>query len=68
VADGELRCAIFNIVTSENLAESVNQVDSLVRPPEDVYYRELAESYRRVRRFRHSSAPYALAPLPQARP
>ena len=29
----------------------MNQVDSLVRPPEDVYYRELQESYARVRRF-----------------
>jgi hypothetical protein len=27
------------------------QVDSLVRPPEDVYYRERAGSYTRVRRF-----------------
>jgi hypothetical protein len=51
VPDGELRSAIFKVVTSEDLAVSVNQVDSLVRPPEDVYYRELADGYRRVRRF-----------------
>jgi hypothetical protein len=49
VPDGELRSAIFNVVTSEDLAKSLNQVDSLVRPPEDAYYRELADSYRRVR-------------------
>ena len=30
---------------------AVTQVDSIVRPPEDVYYRELAGSYARVRRF-----------------
>ena len=29
----------------------MSQVDSIVRPPEDVYYRELAGSYARVRRF-----------------
>jgi TnpA family transposase len=51
VSDGELRSAIFNIVTSDDLTAAVDQVDALVRPPEDVYYRELAESYRRVRRF-----------------
>jgi hypothetical protein len=29
----------------------LRQVESLVRPPEDMYYRELKESYRRVRTF-----------------
>lgn len=34
-----------------DLETSVQQIDALVRPPEDVYYRELRTSYRRVRRF-----------------
>jgi len=34
-----------------DLVTSVQQIESLVRPPEDVYYKELRTSYRRVRRF-----------------
>jgi hypothetical protein len=34
-----------------DLETSVQQIDNLVRPPEDVYYKELRPSYRRVRRF-----------------
>jgi hypothetical protein len=51
VQDTELRSAIFKMLEHEQLEAAVNQVDSLVRPPEDVYYRELAGSYARVRRF-----------------
>jgi hypothetical protein len=35
----------------EELEAALSQVDSIVRSPEDVYYRELAGSYARVRRF-----------------
>jgi hypothetical protein len=49
--DAELRSAIFKALDREELETAVNQVDSIVRPPEDVYYRELAGSYARVRRF-----------------
>lgn len=51
VQDTEVRSAIFKMLEREQLEAAVNQVDSLVRPPEDVYYRELAGSYARVRRF-----------------
>jgi hypothetical protein len=51
VPDAELRSAIFKALKSDDLTAAVNQVDALVRPPEDVYFRELEESYRRVRRF-----------------
>jgi hypothetical protein len=51
VLDTEVRSAIFKMMERERLEAAVNQVDSLVRPPEDVYYRELAGSYARVRRF-----------------
>ncbi|MGA2986948.1 MAG: Tn3 family transposase [Terriglobia bacterium] len=49
--DAELRSAIFKAVEREELEAAVSQVDSIARPPEDVYYRELAGSYARVRRF-----------------
>lgn len=49
--DTELRSAIFKTLEREQLKAAVNQVDSLVRPREDVYYQELAGSYARVRRF-----------------
>lgn len=49
--DAELRTAIFKALEREELEAAVSQVDSIVRPPEDVYYRELAGSYARVRRF-----------------
>ena len=51
VQDAELRPSIFEALEREQLEAVVNQVDSLVRPPEDVYYQELAGSYTRVRRF-----------------
>ena len=49
--DAGLRSAIFKTLERDELEAAVNQVDSIVRPPEDVYYRELAGSYARVRRF-----------------
>ena len=51
VPETELRSAIFTLLKPDDLTAAVSQVDALVRPAEDVYYRELAESYRRVRRF-----------------
>jgi hypothetical protein len=49
--DADLRSVIFKALAREELEAAVSQVDSLVRPPEDVYYRELAGSHARVRRF-----------------
>ncbi len=51
LADTELRTAIFNALRREDLQKALSQVDLLVRPPEDVYYQELDDSYQRVRRF-----------------
>jgi hypothetical protein len=51
VADSTLRDAVFAVVKREDLEAALRQVESLVRPPEDMYYRELKESYRRVRTF-----------------
>jgi hypothetical protein len=49
--DAELRSAIFKALEREELEAAVSQVESIVHPPKDVYYRELAGSYARVRRF-----------------
>ena len=51
VPDAEVRAAVFSIVKRENLEAALFEMESLVRPPEDMYYKELQASYRRVRRF-----------------
>jgi hypothetical protein len=51
VADIEIRQTVFKLMSRLDLETSVQQIDALVRPPEDVYYKELRTSYRRVRRF-----------------
>ena len=51
VPDVALREAAFAAVAQEDLAVAVDQVDHLVRPPEDIYYQELCDSFRRVRTF-----------------
>ncbi len=38
--------AVFAVVKREDLEAAVRQVERLVRPPEDMYYRELKESDR----------------------
>ena len=51
VPDAELRNAVFKSMTREELAGALAQVAALVRPPEDVYYQELQQGWRRIRRF-----------------
>jgi len=51
VADIEIRQTVFKLMSRLDLETSVQQIDALVRPPEDVYYKELRTSYRRVCRF-----------------
>ena len=51
VPDAAVRGAAFALVVPEALEAAVGQVARLVRPPEDVYYQELCESFRRVRTF-----------------
>jgi TnpA family transposase len=51
VPDSELRAIIFGVLKREDLEAALNQVDSIVTPPEDVYYKELQDSFSRVRRF-----------------
>lgn len=51
VSDSDLRSAIFNAVQRDALQSALDQVGSLVRPPEDMYYQELQQAWGRVRRF-----------------
>ena len=49
--DGELRAAVFAKTPREVLARALENVCALVRPPHDVYFRELNARYRHVRLF-----------------
>jgi TnpA family transposase len=51
LSDTELRTAIFAVMEREDLEAALNQVETLVRPPDDMYYQELQQNWRRVRRF-----------------
>lgn len=49
--DKKLRKALFAKVPRDVLAQALQEVSNLVRPPDDVFYSELSERYRRIRRF-----------------
>ncbi|MDY7549136.1 Tn3 family transposase [Glaciimonas sp. CA11.2] len=49
--DKKLRATVFEKIQQERLAEAMQKVSPLVRPPQDVFYRELHARYLRVRRF-----------------
>lgn len=51
IADNELRNTVFTNISREVLTQALANVDALVRPPDDVYYRELDAGYRAVRVF-----------------
>lgn len=51
LADGDLRNTVFARIPREALAQALADVEALVRPPDDVYYRELDARYRVVRIF-----------------
>ncbi len=51
VPDSDLRAAIFKALQRDDLEASLNQVDKLVRPPDNMYYQELQRSWGRIRRF-----------------
>jgi len=51
IPDEALRAAIFKAVERDALESALGQVEALVRPPEDTYYQELKQSWRRVRLF-----------------
>ena len=49
--DEQLRATIFQQIPRPILAQALEQVGNLLRPPDDVYYRELHDRYRSVRSF-----------------
>jgi TnpA family transposase len=42
---------LFNVISREQLATAVTQVDTLTRPPDDSYYEQLLTHYNQFRRF-----------------
>lgn len=51
VAEERVRRQVFRQVPREHLVTAATQVATLARPPDDRYYPELVERYRRVRVF-----------------
>jgi hypothetical protein len=51
VPEAELRSRMLARTPRETLEQAVNQVQALTRPPNDVYFRELDDHYRSVRRY-----------------
>ena len=49
--DEDLRDTVFSHTPRETLAKALESLEALVRPPDDVYYSELAARYRSVRVF-----------------
>lgn len=49
--DDELRERVYAVIGHEELAKALTDVCSLVRPGDDVFYRELAEKRATVKRF-----------------
>lgn len=50
-SDNDLRDTVFAQIPREELTQALANVDALVRPPEDVFFRELNSHYRSVRIF-----------------
>ena len=49
--DENVRAAVFSRVPRSEMAQALDDVRKLVRPPDDVFYRALDAHHRRVRRF-----------------
>jgi len=49
--EGELREHVYAAIGHDELAQALVDVSGLVRPPDDVFYRELAGKFAIVRRF-----------------
>lgn len=51
VPDDKLRTQLFEKISRDTLTQALAGVNALIRPADDVYYRELEAKYRTVRRF-----------------
>lgn len=50
-SEGDLLGAVFDKTPRTELAAALANVEALVRPPQDVYFKELDARYRRIRTF-----------------
>jgi TnpA family transposase len=51
LTDGEVRGSVYAAIGHEELAHALTDVSNLVRPSDDVFYRELAVKHASVKRF-----------------
>ena len=51
LADAELRDRLFARIPRAALTQAIENVNALIRPSDNVYYRELDAKYKTVRRF-----------------
>ncbi|GLQ91661.1 transposase [Dyella acidisoli] len=51
LADENVRNELFAKVPRPMLSQALQEVINLIRPPDDVFYNELSDRYRRIRRF-----------------
>lgn len=51
LADAELRDRLFARISRAALTQAIRNVNALIRPDDNVYYRELAAKHRTIRRF-----------------
>jgi hypothetical protein len=49
--DDELRTKLFEKIPRDTLTQALDGVRALIRPADNVYYKELEAKYRTVRRF-----------------
>jgi hypothetical protein len=48
-SNAQVRPVVFNLVSRTELAEAIGQIDSLARPHDDQYFKELRAQHRRLR-------------------
>ena len=51
ISDTTLRTALFEKIPRHTLEQALNGVNELIRPADNVYYQELENTYKTVRRF-----------------
>lgn len=51
LTENDLRTVIFEHISREKLSKTLEETYAIVRPPDNVFYHELKEKYRRIRIF-----------------
>jgi TnpA family transposase len=69
ISDADLRKAIFAAVPTTQLEAAMAKVDTLVRPSEDPYFKELLDQHQRIHRFLpHFARSVGLGTMPGGQP